>query len=361
MSCPASRDAPGGRRYRAVVLGAGRMGGTIDDEVRGHPHIRVPMSHGAAYALLPEIELAGFADPVLEKAEALAARYGAPLACADPVELLERARPEIVSVCTRPGGRVPLVEAAIAAGARALYLEKPLCASMAEADRIVTLCEAAGVAFNLGTNRRFLPEWRALRTAVAGGLLGELRCLVGTCAGNALWSHTHTTDLFLLLAGDPECREVRAVCSTPAEDFADNRTEGDPAVHLARFHFEGGVEATLVSAPGWDFELHGTLGRLRTINDLATACLWQRDPEDPWRLLREVPCPPALAPGETSAAVLLVRDLVRALETGAPTLNGVRLARRSHEMAMAMVESHRRGGTAVPLPLENRELYVGRW
>src|SRR5262245_38117344 len=89
-------------RYTAAVVGAGRMGGTIDDEVREHPGIVLPYSHGAAYAAMPEIRLIGFADVVLEKAEALARRYEAPHALADYRELIERERPGILSICTRP-------------------------------------------------------------------------------------------------------------------------------------------------------------------------------------------------------------------------------------------------------------------
>ncbi len=39
---------------------------------------------------------------------------------------------------------------------------------------------------------------------------------------------------------------------------------------------------------------------------------------------------------------------------------GIQLARRSQEMILGFVESHRQGGARVPLPLENRNLYVGR-
>jgi len=40
------------KTYRTVLVGCGRMGATIDDEVRDHPHASVwlPYSHGAACA-----------------------------------------------------------------------------------------------------------------------------------------------------------------------------------------------------------------------------------------------------------------------------------------------------------------------
>src|SRR3712207_4825862 len=141
------------KRYTAAVIGAGRMGGTIDDQLAGDPAAVLPFFHGAAYASLPEIVLLRFRDVALEKAEALAARYGAPVVYADYRELIDQERPEIVSVCTLPDSHAEIVEFAAAHGVRAIYCEKPLCCSMVEADRIVTACETHGVKFNLGTNR----------------------------------------------------------------------------------------------------------------------------------------------------------------------------------------------------------------
>lgn len=344
------------RRYRAVVVGAGRMGGTIDDEVEGHPTLVLPYSHGAAYAAMPEIELVGFADVAEEKARNLAARYGAPHAFADYRELIRRERPGIVSICTRPGNHAEIVEFAAANGVRAIYCEKPLCVSMEEADRIVAACEEFDVRFNLGTNRRFLPSYQRLREVIASGAIGDLQCVVANCRGKVLWSHTHTSDVLLMLAGDAEALFVQGCCDTPPEDFGDNQTDEDPSVTMGFVQFAGGVTGHLVPAAGWDFEVHGSAGFIRTLNDMACCRMWRV--EGRWRVLEEVPFPTCEG---TSAPVAIIRDLIHAMETGGDTLNPVRLARRSHEIMVGIVESHRREGARVPLPLENRSLAVGRW
>ena len=344
------------RRFTAAVIGAGRMGGTIDDEVPDHPTVVLPYSHGAAYASMPEIELRAFADVVEEKARSLAERYGAPRTYTDSREMLERERPEIVSLCTRPGGRAEIVEFAASSGVRAIYCEKPLCASMEEADRIVAACEAHGVKFNLGTNRRFLPSYQRLREVIVSGTIGELQCIVAHCTGNVLWSHTHTSDLLLMLSGDPEVKFVQGTCDTDASDFEDNRTDGDPRVEMACVQFANGVSAQIAAASGWDFDIHGTEGKIRTLNDMAACKMWTV--RGRWRTLEEIPFPPY---SQASAPVRIIRDLTQALETGGDTLNNARLARRSQEIMLGIIESHRRNGERVPLPLANRSLYVGRW
>jgi predicted dehydrogenase len=341
-------------RYTAVVVGAGRMGGTIDDEVEGHPTVLLPYSHGAAYAQMPEIRLAGFADVVPQKAEALARRYGAARACADYRELIERERPDLVSICTRPGNHAEIVEFAAAHGVRGIYCEKPLCASMAEADRIVAACEAHGVKFNLGTNRRFLPTYGRLREVIASGAIGRLEALVLNCAGAALWTHTHASDLLLMLAGDPEVEFVQGTCE-PVE-FTGDRTETDPQIRMGFVRFADGVNGYITAASGWDLDVHGDAGKVRTVNDMAGCRMWAA--EGKWRILREVPFPEY---AHAAAPPRIIRDLIRAIETGGETLNGVRLARRSQEIVMGMVESHRLGGIRVALPLDDRSLYVGRW
>lgn len=344
------------RRYTAAVIGAGRMGGTIDDELEGHPAAVLPFSHGAAYASMPQVVLLGFADVELEKAEALSARYGAPVVYADYRELIDQERPEIVSVCTLPDSHAEIVEFAAGHGVRAIYCEKPLCASMAEADRIVAACETHGVKFNLGTNRRFLPGYQGLREVVASGGIGELQSIVANAAGRAVWQHSHSADTLLMLSGDPDVEFVQGTCDTDPADFDDNRTETDPVVRMGYIRFVNGVAGHITPAAGWDFDLHGTEGKIRTFNDMAACRMWK--PEGRWGSLREVPFPEY---PKDSAPVRIIRDLIHALETDGETLNGVRLARRSHEIIMGIVESHRQLGARVWLPLENRGLYVGRW
>ena len=59
------------RTYRAGLIGCGRMGATIDDEVTGRPHNKrpLPYSHAAAVAACDRTELVAVADVAREKAE----------------------------------------------------------------------------------------------------------------------------------------------------------------------------------------------------------------------------------------------------------------------------------------------------
>ncbi len=65
--------------YRVGIVGCGRMGTTIDDEVRDRPNARqfLPYSHAAAVVACERTELVAVCDPVADKAETARRRYGA--------------------------------------------------------------------------------------------------------------------------------------------------------------------------------------------------------------------------------------------------------------------------------------------
>ena len=65
--------------YRVGLIGCGRMGATIDDEVKTRPdaHLYLPYSHAAAIVACERMELVAVSDPIAEKAETIRERYGA--------------------------------------------------------------------------------------------------------------------------------------------------------------------------------------------------------------------------------------------------------------------------------------------
>ncbi|MBN1461895.1 MAG: hypothetical protein JXA57_20385, partial [Armatimonadetes bacterium] len=60
-----------------------------------------------------------------------------------------------------------------------------------------------------------------------------------------------------------------------------------------------------------------------------------------------------------SPTVRCIEDLIASIETGRPTRGNARVARKVMEISMGLVESHRHGGAAVRLPLQDREFYIG--
>ena len=55
---------------------------------------------------------------------------------------------------------------------KAVFCEKPMALSLAEADRAVAAAEAAGVPLQVGFNRRFAADFAAAHRRVVDGMIG---------------------------------------------------------------------------------------------------------------------------------------------------------------------------------------------
>ncbi len=340
------------RTYRAAVIGCSRMGGFIDHEVVGHPSIVLPYSHAAGYVACPRTELAACADLRPDVLAAFGEQYGIPPArrYTDYRALLQQEQPEIVSVATQPEQRAEIVLAAVEAGARAVYAEKAMAASTGEAAAMVEAVERRGVVFNLGTNRRWHPGFERMRRCIGEGEFGELRTLVAYVTGSLFNTASHTFDLLFYLNGDVPARWVQANLPRGESALDGDLLREDP-VGEGLIEYENGVRAyALNTGRGTEFEAICDGGVLISGNN-----------GDDWQIRRRVPlgigrhttlrAEPFPRFEHASTTLRLIEDLVQALDAGGPTRGGVRIARANTELIFAFVESHRRGGSRVNLPL----------
>jgi len=347
------------RALRAAIVGCGRMGGLIDDEVRDYPGVLLPYGHAGAYVAAPGVDLVAAADIDAGRLRQFADRFGIPEGFTDYREMLAVVRPDIVSITTQTVGRAQVARDAVAAGVRAIYCEKAFACSLAEADDLVAACRAAGVTFNIGTSRRYDPGYRTARALLAAGELGAPRLAVAYAPGHLMHTHSHTIDTLLYLLGDPEVEEVQGQLAVPA--VAGRRLPEDPPLAWAQFRCVGGARGVLLAAPGrYEFEVVGTEGGLLASNNGHTAT---------WALRRPGPLRQGgmgvweIAPfpehdRSVSATLRAVTELAEAVRTGTPTSGGTGVALRQMEVGVAIAESHLRGGTAVALPLPDRDLYI---
>lgn len=344
--------------YRAAVVGCGRMGSTIDDQMTNRPdrELWVPMSHAAAFNAVTRTRLIAVCSRSAERAEAARRRHSVPVAYTDYRELIDRERPDILSVATRPASHHRIVLYAAEHGVRAIYCEKPLSVSMQEADEMLAACAEHGVRFNYGTQFAFMHVYRALVELVASGGIGTLKGVIAyTALSPAMWVLTHTTHMLMTLAGEAVPAYVQGAASFDPASYPDGVLDEDPQIIHGYVHFTGGVHGYIVTGPttSTEFEVTGTSGVIR-IKDNAMRLEWRR-PGHIRPLTEDVPFPDF--PRE-SGTVLIIQDLVHALDTGAKTRSPLPLARSSQEIVLGLIESHRRDGARVALPLEDRSLVV---
>lgn len=342
--------------YRAALIGCGRMGVTIEDRIQGRPNMKQPYSHAAGYDAAERVELVAAADIDSGQLETAQERYGIPQGYNDYREMISAVEPDIVSVATPPAPHAEMVRFATEQGVPAIYCEKPLCCSMAEADEMVKVCQKNDVYFNLGVNRRFTPVYRELREMVQTGALGEPQAVIGQCgSGSALWTHSHSADMLMYLTGDATPRWVQAEADFTEADIEGNRLGRDPSITMGYVRFDDGTRGYLTQGDGFEFEVSGERGKVRTLNDRQGAKFRRKQGE--WDLLEEESFPDVTA---QSGTLECIRELVAALDRDVATSAPIETAAVSHEICIGWLISHRRDGSRVELPLgdEARQLRV---
>lgn len=348
--------------YRAVMIGCGRMGLTIDDEIRdrdpnaGH----LPHSHGAAYSQAEGVDLVAAADIDETNLQQVSDRLNIHGRYTDYRTMIEEEDPDIVTITTRPGTHAEMITFAANAGVPAIHCEKPLCQSVTEAEELVEVCQENGVHFNMNTHRRFQPLYQHLRSVIAGGELGEVNAIIAQCGdGSALWSHSHAIDMLLYLGLDENVEWVQGEAEFSDDDLDGHRLTRDPTIRMGHFKFENGTRAYLTRGSGYEFEVSGEDGKLRTSNKGRFGSLRVVNEDG---LLEEASFP-SFEP--SSGTLGGARELVHALDGNDDTSSPIKTAAAGQELCMGIIESERQDGARVSVPLSGdaRERYIdpGNW
>lgn len=339
------------KRYRVGVIGLGRISSTIDDEVQGHPSVALPYSHTACFREVDEVEVVAGADPYPEQRAAFGERWGIDRLYADYREMVEQEQLDIVSVATSAKPRAEIVMALAERGVKGIYAEKPIAISLEEADAMVRACREHGVVLAIGCTRRWDPWWAMARRLIADGQIGQV--LQVNAHGNAGISHngSHMIDLIRFLVGD----EIAWVFGEAQSDEAamaddDLRMNG----YLA---FGGGARAYLRTWPSgtanWTVDIIGETGTLRATGN-GSEIEWWQEVDRGVLARRPIPRPQRIE----SPGVRAIRDLVACIETGGKPACAGEDGIAALETAIALRESHRRGGCRVELPLADRTLGI---
>lgn len=348
------------RVYRAAVIGCSRMGGFIDNEVVGARKHVPPYSHGAGFFACTRTDLVACADPRRDVMARFGERYNIPpeRQYTDYRAMIAQENLDIVSVATQPEPRAEIVIYAAEHGIKAIYAEKAMAASLVEADAMVAALERHGVFFNLGTNRRWSAAYDHMKAAIDGGQIGALQSLIVYNNGTLFNTASHTIDLVMRLNNDVAVDWVQAHVPN-LDGLIDHDILTEDPLGEGLIRFANGVTAYMLLTPrGLEVEAIGSEGVLTALADGMEWSLRVRQADERGRP-QLVPAPFAdVAP--ISSTLALIEDLVHSLDTGLPPRGGPRVALAGTEVIFAMIESQRRGGAQMRLPLANRSLRLQR-
>jgi D-apiose dehydrogenase len=133
--------------------------------------------HLTAWQRAPGVEIVALCNRTVDKAHALADRYGIDHARVyAQVEALLAREPDLdfVDVALAPDLHRGATEAAAACGLH-VFCQKPLAPSLEEAQAMLAACQAAGVLLSVNENWRWRAWYRQVQQLLREGTLGRLR------------------------------------------------------------------------------------------------------------------------------------------------------------------------------------------
>ncbi len=155
-----------------------------------------------AWDRIPEVEITGVCNRHLDKAVAMARKYGI-----EQVRqwknldvLLDQTKPDFIDIITPPETHLEVVQLAARKGINVIC-QKPLAPTLEQSRQLVDVAKNAGIRFLVHENWRWQPWYREIKRQLDTGILGQLyrsRCacawvMVGRRTPTRLANHSFAT------------------------------------------------------------------------------------------------------------------------------------------------------------------------
>ena len=327
------------KKYTAAIIGCGSI---------GHAHMD-------GYNLVDNIDVIAVADPTEIARQQYVEEYDIPQQFDTVEEMLEKSKPDIVSVCTWHLLHPAPTIAAANAGVRAVICEKPMAIGMNAADSMVEACEDSGTKLVISHQRRFTPGWEKAKILLENGAIGTPLFVTNKVADGLTNWGTHSIDGSRFVLGDPKAQWVMGAVERKTDRYERDTPVEDACMGLV--HFENDIQLFIQSdlmregAQAGHFQIRGSNGYMEVtelsvrLHDTSTAG-WQD-------IQIDTPEGAQAIGGNSNADQVL--ELIEVLEGRLDRhRNSGNTARDTVEIMMALYESARRN-SVVHLPLEERE------
>ncbi len=354
------------RPLRVALVGCGKMA----------------VTHAASCLAMPEVHLVALADIRPEALEALGTQFDIPAESrfTDYVVMYEKIQPDIVVVSTRTLQHHAPTVAALERGIHVLC-EKPMAASLAEADEMIAVSERTGAKLGINTQRHTDPYYRHAVQMVRDGLVGDLRAVRceskhGPSGFSMMDRGSHFFDAMRMFAGDGEWVFAH-VTNEDGTEITERNVEGgwldlgpvagESCITLVRFrNGVNGVYEFWRGVGEYGFEVLGTKGILRVAQE-ETVVLFS--PGGRWGVASVAwePIEVPLTDEEKAAFAVrrwstigIMRGLIKGIqEDTVPACSGYD-GRAALEMIMGSYLSQKTGAR-VGLPLTERRHPLSPW
>ena len=254
---------------RIGIIGAGRIGQVHAENL--------------AYRV-PGVDVKVIADVNIAAARQVAEKYKIPSSTDQHTALLNNPDIDAVLICSSTDTHAQFIEDAAAAG-KHIFCEKPISHDLAKIDKALEAVKKAGVKLQIGFNRRFDPNFKAVHDMIAAGQVGELHLLritsrdpapppieyIKVSGGIFLDMTIHDFDMARFIAGS-EVTEIYAAGAVLVDPKIGEAGDIDTAVITLKFAngVIGNIENSRKAIFGYDqrLEVLGTGGGITVTNNM---------------------------------------------------------------------------------------------
>lgn len=188
--------------YKASVVGLGGIGAAYPP-LGGRQSLEAALNHSDAYARHPRVQLMAGCDPDGGRRNAFTRKFGAQ-AHGELAAMLEREKPDLVSICSPDELHFQHVLECLEGGVRMIFLEKPPAGNVAEMETLEKAAKSKGATVLVNYQRRYANAYRRLKEACQRGTHGAIRHIHVTYSRGLGRNGSHLLDQCFFLMDDPD-------------------------------------------------------------------------------------------------------------------------------------------------------------
>ena len=346
---------------KAAVAGCGRMGAFTSDAVKKYaPSFWFPLSHIEALKKHSCISEIAISDLRYENLIRAGKTYEINKIYSSAKQMLIDFQPDIFSIATRTNSKTELIIHGLDAGVRAFHIEKPLCNSIKELEKLDAALDGSDVYVTYGAIRRFFPIYQEAIKVAKNGKFGKLKEInIGFGTGMLFWTHPHSIDL-ILYAADSEVEGVQAKLGSI--EFGASRVDviNDPVVLAAEIYFSNGVLGRITQSLGADLIITCEHGQIYVCADGKFVNLYAVPSGETYPIMQELKLD--IAEISYGGTYLPIDELVGCLQNKSECLTSNLKNKKDillgQKILFSMVQSHLENSKIIPLYAIDMEMKV---
>ena len=139
------------KHYKFGIIGCGRMGWLFNEDKL----IDQPISHIAAYSINKQTRITAVCDINRERVKSISKQYSIKKVYTDYKRMLANEEIDILSICTPTILHSEICVVAAGYGVKAIFCEKPMAASLQEAEKMIRTCRRNNVKLAINHTKRW--------------------------------------------------------------------------------------------------------------------------------------------------------------------------------------------------------------